>query len=141
MLLSVLHPSAKIENQQLRRFKHFNDVKPHEIVASLSDIGLGNPVKRAVFERDAKCIYLINPMGGGKSKFALARIKSQTCGERSILFTSPHALAKDVAAKAKECNVNLVNNLDYNLKCEKKLEAFVKRRGVIIQEALHHLFG
>eukprot|EP00873_Tetraselmis_striata_P036792 jgi/Tetstr1/457056/TSEL_043719.t1 len=142
MLLSLLYPSAEIENQQLRRFKHFYDVKPHEIVASLSDIGIGNPVKRAVFERDAKCIYLINPMGGGKSKFALAHIKSQTCGERSIFFTSRQALAKDVAAKAKDGNVNLVNYLDYNLKCEKKLEAFVKRRGVIMQqESLHHLFG
>eukprot|EP00873_Tetraselmis_striata_P001807 jgi/Tetstr1/422071/TSEL_012931.t1 len=108
----------------------------------LSDIGIGNPVKRAVFERDAKCIYLINPMGGGKSKFALAHIKSQTCGERSIFFTSRQALAKDVAAKAKDGNVNLVNYLDYNLKCEKKLEAFVKRRGVIMQqESMHHLFG
>eukprot|EP00873_Tetraselmis_striata_P045351 jgi/Tetstr1/465615/TSEL_010261.t1 len=81
-------------------------------------------------------------MGGGKSKFALAHIKSQTCGERSIFFTSRQALAKDVAAKAKEGNVSLVNYLDYNLKCEKKLEAFVKRRGIVMQqESLHHLFG
>eukprot|EP00873_Tetraselmis_striata_P006680 jgi/Tetstr1/426944/TSEL_017157.t1 len=142
MLLSLLYPSAEIENQQLRRFKHFYDVKPHEIVASLSDIGIGNPAKRAVFERDAKCIYLINPMGCGKSKFALAHIKSQTCGERSIFFTSRQALANDVAAKARDGNVNLVNYLDYNLKCAKKLEAFVKRRGVIMQqESLHYLFG